>query len=421
MDSPTPAGAPGSLVTIPNSPWRLAAAMGALFITTGVFLPFLPVYARSHGIGASGTALLLGMIPLATIACAQYLGYLADMFFTRTRLIIVSAVVCFAIAWLFPLVPPTTAWLAALTLLYTAMCAARMSMMNSIVLASHRGDERYGAIRIAGSVTFTVVIFAVGWLVDQPWARIEYVFPVLAFGELAIWLAAAGLRDLPPAERLANAPPRIGFREAQRRLLSHPVLRPFYVFTLATQLSAYAGHQMQVRLLQEMDESALVSTASLAIGAIAEIAIFAASAWIFRRFPLIRLMAVGAAALSLRWALVWLFPSAAVVLASNVLHMLTFGLAFLTGILFVNRMSPPELKSSGLTMFGMFFFSLPALVGSAVSVLVLRWVSIFDFYGLMSLAALAALATVPPLARAWDEYCRISMQVPRMEMLGRVA
>ena len=57
---------------------RYAFAYGAIFLAMGTFLPYFPVWLKSHGLSAYEIGLLLGISGVVRIATMPVIAYLAD-------------------------------------------------------------------------------------------------------------------------------------------------------------------------------------------------------------------------------------------------------------------------------------------------------------------------------------------------------
>jgi nucleoside transporter len=103
---------------------------------------------------------------------------------------------------------------------------------------------------------------------------------------------------------------------------------------------------------------------TLAIGQLSEVAFLFLLGPLLQRFGFTALLTIGAAAQALRFMVFALNLPAPVVIASLSLQGVAFACFFPTAILFVERMSRPEIRHSAQTIFGIVLFGLgPALAG----------------------------------------------------------
>lgn len=379
---------------LPNSPLSLSIGMFWLCGVIGAFAPLLPVYLNSLGIGASGFALLNGVQALTALAIGQAMGYVADVMLLRHRLMLYLAAGSALVAAIFPLIPARLDLLAIGMVGMAFFLSQRLVIYNALVFDSARGEALYGKIRMMGSIGFVLIAPTIGFMADQPSFGPAIMWPVLVGIELLFALSLLALRDAPPAVRLAEQGGRIGFIAAQKILFASPVIRWFLVFTLVVQVFHLPNHILQLVLLKELGASSLTATLAVTLAAIAEILIFYYARQIMGHFRLMTMFLVVPFALAARWGIIALFPNIAAILASNVLHMITYGLAYLTGVLFINRELPKELKSSGQAIFGMTFAVLSLALGNLaasgfIHVIESRW-ALNDLEALRAWFAFAA-------------------------------
>lgn len=326
----------------------------------------LPLYLSDRGVTASGIAFLLSLHSLVALLMGQIIGYVADLHFTRIRLLSLMTIGSALVCALFPFLPPTLPWLAAGILVLAIFFAHRVPIYMSLLLDSKNGERNFGPIRLVGSASFAIFALVVGHLADMPGNSSVVMWPSLVLFELLFLAALWKMRDVPPKVRLKKEQ-HMGFREAQVVLLRNPVFVWFLIFVFLCQVVSFPAHLMQIKLLREMDATALVSTASLAIAAIAEIVIFLFARQITGRIRLMPLFALVPISLTLRLFMVGMAGDTFLILLSNVLHMFNFGLLYLCSVLLVNREAPPHLRSSGQTLFTLVFANLSMLVGTAAA------------------------------------------------------
>jgi PPP family 3-phenylpropionic acid transporter len=352
-------------------------------------MPLLPIYLSQLGVSASAITLLLAINAAVGLLVAQYAGYIADVWTRRTTLLLWMSLFAALCSALFPRIPANLLAIAVGLGALSVFTSQRVQIYNSIMLDSHGGEQMFGRIRVVGSLGFAIVTVLVGWLADMPRFTIAIMWPVLVLIELLFALSVILLKDEPPARRLAVHSSQMSFLTAQKLLLGNRLIMSFLLYVFFCQFAQIPLHLLQIKLLENLGASAAFSTGSLATAAVAEMLIFYCSRQIMRRFRLMGLMAIVPLAVFVRFGLVCLFPNPWVIFATNVLHMITFGLNYLCCVLFINRESPPELKASAQTLLALAFSFLATLVGNLFSSGILEWLTVG--YGLTETAALRAL------------------------------
>lgn len=397
---------------LPNSPRALSQAMFWQVATIGAFAPLLPVYLIGMGVTASSIAFIWAVNAFVALVIGQVVGYIADTAISRTRFLMYMSLGGAAVAAAFPLLPPRLGWLCAGIAAVSIFMSQRHSIFSALVLASHRGEELFGPIRTLGSIGFVVVTLTVGWMADQPAFTPAIMWPALVVIDLLIVLSTLPLVDDDPKVRMARHAARLSFFRAQRLLLSNKLLRRFLLFTFLTQLIHAPAHSSQFVFLRNLGSSSLFITFAVTVAATSEMIVLWWGAQLLRRFRLPTIFALIPLALALRFGAVFLFPSPITVLLSNTLHIITFGAAYLSGVIFANREAPPELRSSAQTIFGLVFSVLSALGGNLISAWVLKVLTerfrltdteaLISWYGMAVMALIFATISLIPLVREYD-------------------
>jgi len=399
-------------VSIPNSPPRLALGFVWQFGLVAAFFPMLPIYLDSLGVSASDIAFLISVQALSALFTVQLYGYLADQVMKRTTLLKFMSVVASLVAALFPLLPAQRWWLALGMVGIALFFMQRIMLYNALVLDSRRGEELYGRMRFLGSLSFAILSVSVGWLADQPVFTPAIMWPILVFFELMFVLSLMLLRDATPEERTGLKAGRLSFRQAQKLLFSNPLMIKFLIFVFLFHWVGGPPHVMQTKLLRVIGSTSMVATSCLAFAALCEMAIFFFGNEVLRTIRLMPLLAMIPAAVAVRYWMIWISPTPPVIFLSNTLHLFTFGLAYLCGVIFIHREAPRELKSSAQTLFGLTFGMVAIFFGNIGSSLLLNLLTTrFDMtdaealplmYGIMGSLALLAFFAWFPMKREYE-------------------
>ncbi len=373
---------------LPNSPARLAFGVIWLFGIIAALLPMMPIYLDSMGVVASNIAFLMSIHAGTALIVAQVCGYLADTYFKRTHMLIAMSIMGSLVFALFPLLGNSLPRLCLGMVAVGMFVSQRIALYNSLMLESKRGEELFGKIRLAGSVGFAVIALGIGKLADLPSLTPAIMFPVLVIIELILTICVIKLSDLPAAVRQQHNTERISFREAQKRLLANPLIPRFLLFIFLIQSMAAPGYLLQVKLLKVIDSSSFFVMGCVAFAAIAEISVFYFGNQILSRIRLMPLFALVPVALLIRYLIIAVYTSPWPIFFSNALHIFTFGLSYLCGVMFIHREVLPELKSSGQTLFGMVFSTVSNLFGNFVLGILLAWLTSKNGWGYTDLQAL---------------------------------
>lgn len=189
----------------------------------------------------------------------------------------------------------------------------------------------YARVRLTGSLGFLAAVVAAGRTVDptSPSALPIAVSAALFAALLASW-AIPARASAPPVPALAHA----------RALLRSPFFRRFLLVAFLSQI-AHSCYDLCFSL-HLRDRGASDDRVGLAwgLGVVAEVALMAGSAPLFRRAPASRLLALALLGASLRWALVAFVPSVSALLVLQPLHALSFALMWITCLTITRERAP---------------------------------------------------------------------------------
>ena len=310
---------------------RLSGLYAALFVLSGVQLPFFPVWLRAKGLdpGAIGLVLALPML-VRMVAIPLVTGAADRRDATRGAIVLTCAASAagFALLGFAEGAPAIFAAYALASLAFTPV----MPLTDAYALRGLAARGRaYGPVRLWGSAAFILGTFAAGLAGDIFHAR-DLIWLIAAAAAL-MTLAALSLE--PPA----RAPPAAA-QPAPRRLLRDPVFIATVIAASLIQAShaVYYGFSALAWRSGGLDGAAIAALWSL--GVVAEIVLFAVQG---RLPPFVTpavLLVIGALGGALRWAAMAFDPPAAALPALQILHAASFGASHLGALTFIARRAP---------------------------------------------------------------------------------
>ena len=311
---------------------RLSALYAALFVLSGVQLPFFPVWLKAKGLDAATIGLVLAVPMVVRVAAIPFATRAADRRDALRATIVLAcafSVAGFALLGFADSVPAIFAAYALASLAFTPI----MPLTDAYALKGLAARGRaYGPVRLWGSASFILGTFAAGFAADA-FAPRHLIWLIVG---AAILMAVAALTLAPLAGGAApaeQAPPR--------RLLGD---RTFMAVVAAASLiqashAVYYGFSALAWRAQGLDGAAIA--ALWALGVIAEIVLFAVQARLPPFFTPLRLLTIGALGGALRWTAMAFDPPAAALPALQILHAATFGASHLGALIFIARHAPP--------------------------------------------------------------------------------
>jgi PPP family 3-phenylpropionic acid transporter len=345
----------------PSAPlpyWRLAALYFGYFVYIGAFAPYFSLYLQSIGQSAFHIGLLLSLMQLMRIGAPHLWAAAADRHGRRARLLQVSLAGAAAV---YAGVFATTSFLGLFAVLaaFAFFTSATMPLLDAITLAGLRDRvERYGGIRMWGSIGFIAAVLGVGWALDH--VAIANLLWMLAIPLAATLALSLTLRDTPMhgARRDETVWPLLVRREVIVLLAANVLMNiahgPLYAF-FSIYLAGAGYGTTAIGVLWSL-------------GVVAEIAVFlTAPAWM-KRFTAVDILIASFALGAVRFALIaWAVDSPAALVLAQVLHAATFGSCHVASVALVNQWFSGARQVRGQAVYLSAAFGFGGFVGAAAS------------------------------------------------------
>jgi len=313
---------------------RLAALYAAMFVMTGIQLPFFPVWLKAKGLDARTIGLVLAVPMVVRVFAIPVASRAADRRDALRLSIIIAAgasVVGYLLVALAQGPFPILFTYALASLAFTPV----MPLTETYALRglSLRG-KAYGPVRLWGSAAFIAGSFVAGFATDLMPARNLIWLIVAATSVMAI--ATLALEPLSP-----KAVPQAPAEKAPKPLLRDAAFLAVVAAASLIQAShaVYYGFSALAWRGEGLDGSTVA--ALWALGVIAEIVLFAVSARLPPFLTPTMLVIVGGAGAALRWGVMAFNPPLAALPWLQLLHALSFGSTYLGALNFVARTAGP--------------------------------------------------------------------------------
>ncbi len=328
--------------------------------------PYFQVLLRTRGFSDSQVGYLQGLLRLAAVFGPMFVGRIADRFNWHRPLIAVC-LLTFA-ALLIPLGVTGSIGPAALLVLGIGFTGRTPIPLTDTLAASGLRDpvHDYGRVRVWGSVGFVATLFAIRalHLVDEDSSGSITTCMLVSAGLCLV--STLAIPGRPPAEhgQQYGRGTRRGFDSV------------FWLFIVAAGLhqlgmsAYYSFFTLYLKDVLRMENAAWV----WALGTAAEVPMLFFAGRIIRRYGLGAMLLASMAAVSGRFVVLALVPVLGVVLASQVLHAMTFGLFHAPCIEFIRRKVPAPERGLAMAFYMSLSLALPSLIGSSVGgVVIERW------------------------------------------------
>jgi len=300
---------------------RLASFYLAYYAALGAFSPYWSLFLKARGQDVAAISLLMSLWYGTRIVAPSSWSWLAARSTHPARWLRIGCALALASFLLFLLPLDFTGLLVAMVVFCFAWNAV-MPQFEALTL-SHLGarSERYGRIRVWGSIGFIAIVAGFGIVFDH--LSIAWL-PWLMLPLFAGLLASSFANDYGPAAIAVTSDDR-GFR---KRLLQPDVLA-FFAITLLAQASFGPYYTFFSLYLEQHGYRPSSLGAYWAIGVAVEIALFFASARIFARWDARKVLLVALVSAALRWWATALLPeNVPLMVLAQATHALNFAALF---------------------------------------------------------------------------------------------
>jgi PPP family 3-phenylpropionic acid transporter len=373
--------------------WRLSGFYFFYFAFVGAMAPFWGLYLRSLEFNAFQIGVLMSLLQVMRIFAPNVWGHIADRTGKRVAIVQLAALVCLiafvGVFW------ATSFWaLFAVMSLISFFWSASLPLVEATTL-SHLGKstDRYGRIRLWGSVGFILVVVGLGAALDH--ASIKLV-PWVVLGLLVGIVLTS--RIIPEAEIIRHDHVHIPLRDVLRRpevvalfgaaLLMAAAHGPYYTF--------FTIH------LVETGYSKSFAGWLWALGVVCEIGVFLVMPKVFARVRAETVLLATLIIAAIRFLLIgWQADNLPVLLFAQLLHAFTFGAYHAAALSLVHRHFTGKNQARGQALYNSLAFGVGGTLGSLYSG------ATWDVLGAGETFTLAAgFATLASLVFAWRGHAR---------------
>jgi PPP family 3-phenylpropionic acid transporter len=372
--------------------WPFGFLSAAYFTHMGFFNPYLSLWLQDLGMGVLAIGALTAMQSATRLFAPFLWAWLSDHTGQRVRLMRLGAFTAWAVSWGF-YVGHQLWWLSlvmVLLFIHTSplMSLSEAAMAQRVSIAGQFDTQRYGRVRLWGSMGFLVTVFAAGaWFERHGMADFpHWTVATLAALNLAVWWLPNQV-DPPAAKTLAGrlgpvlrqTPVRWFFATLFFHVLSHTSI---YVF-----LSLY---------LDGLGYSKTMIGAFWALSVVVEVIWFYFQGRWMHRLALGHWLLLTAALTVLRMAMTAQAADVWWVLAlAQALHAWTFAAHHSACVQWISQAFPGPLRARGQALYSVLGYGLTGVLGA------LGGGVISQTWGMEVVFQLSALSAVAALFCAW--------------------
>lgn len=367
-----------------------AALSASYFAHIGFFNPYLPLWLKDLGFGLFAISVLTS-VQAATRLFAPYVwGMISDHTGERVKLLRYSATVAFVVslALMFHLAPWTLGVVLFVMFTHTSsmMPMSEAAMAHLVTSQGGFDAQRYGRVRLWGSVGFLVTVFAAG-----SW------FEVFGMGHFPAWTAFTMGAVLVSVWRLPDAKENV--HQHEEAIPVWPVLRqpPIYWFFISLFFHVLAHISVYVYLslfLDELGYSKTLIGLMWAVGVIVEIAWFYTQGKWLPKWPLPTWLVICAGATVVRMAITAGGGGVLLLLVfAQLLHGLSFAAHHTVCVSILSLNFPGRLRGRGQALFTVIGYGFTGVLGGFAGGWISSKLGLSAVYWASSAIALIAMTT----------------------------
>lgn len=359
--------------------WRLGAVYFAYFSVVGAMSPFWGVYLEHLGYEAKTIGFICAVPMITRILAPNIWGWIADKTGKLLTVIILGSLGAW-LGFLGVLFKQTFWWIVGFIFLFSFFWNAIIAQFEVITLRFLKDEpNRYGQIRLWGSIGFIVTVTALGFVLDY--------FPIT----ILPWCVFAFLGCIVVACISLPRPPKAVVHQTSEsfyKTLKKPHVITFMAVVFIMQCSLGMYHAFYSLYLEKFGYSRSMIGILWSIGALAEVALFIYLPKLLHRFSLFALLNSVLIITLVRWVVIDSVPESLIFLIIAQLgHAFTFGLCHGLAVSFIRTHFSDGAQSQGQAFYSAFGFGGASAVGSILA----GYIFDYDYALLFTVAAVLTL------------------------------
>ncbi len=328
-----------------------------IFYITMAAFGYFNIYFQDAGLDSFQIGLVNAIPRVFALLLMPFWGFLTDYFHENKKVLFITLLGTLTTVVLFPQTE-SFKLLMLLMFFYTLFQNPIVPLSDSLLL-DYLGDNSnyYGKFRLWGSAGYMFSVSVLGYFLEATSSQnLFYVYAVVLI--LTIFL----LKFLPKSKREIEVLNPGDFKKIfkKRRLLYFL----FFVFILQTAMNANYSY-FPLYIVDHGGGEFLVGVA-LTVSSASEILAFFFSSKIIKKNSFSSIIAVISIGFIIRWLMLSLFPYNPVILLSQLLHSITFGLFFAVGVDYVDQISGQKFRATGQNIYAGVFMGVSAISGSLI-------------------------------------------------------
>lgn len=348
-----------------------------IFAAIASLFPFLVIHYRELGLSGTQIGILASLNPLVNVLTVPFWGALADATQRYKQLLLVMMAGCLVAVFLLSQATQFV-WLLLIIALFAFFAGSVMPLIDSSIMARLEHKERYGKLRLWGTIGFGVTSPFVGFITERVGSEWSFYFYLLFFAVTTSLVVFLPISRAPIRKPLGTG--LLLFRN-----------KTWLMFLLTIFIGGFGlavGGNYYLLHLKNLGGSQTYVGLSLTFATLGELPFMLLGYKLLKRYPAKILLVLALFFIALRLAGYALAQAPWHFLLIQLMHGPTFALIWIAGISYADMLSPPELKATGQSLFATTLSGLGGTLGGFTGGL------LYDAVGAAQTFRLTAVALV---------------------------
>lgn len=326
-----------------------------IFAAIASLFPFLVIHYQELGLSGTQIGILAALNPLVNVLTVPLWGALADATQRYKQLLLVMMVGCLVAVFLLSQATQFF-WLLIIIALFAFFGGSVMPLIDSSVMARLEQKDRYGKLRLWGTIGFGVISPFVGYITERAGLEWAFYFYLIFFA-----VTTALVVFFPISRAPIRKPLGTGLLEFKNKTWLMFLLTIFIGgFGLAVTGNYWLLH------FKDLGGTQTFVGLSLTFATLGELPFMLFGYKLLKRYPAKTLLLLSLFFLALRSAGYAVAQAPWHFLLVQLMHGPTFALIWIAGISYADSLSPPHLKATGQSLFAAMLSGLGGTLGGFV-------------------------------------------------------
>lgn len=341
------------------------------YASVGVLIPFLPIVFKFQGMDSFQIGFLMAIGPFVSILVQSPWGILSDKLKTVKKIVVLQLAVSLLLSFfLFNI--SSFYLLALIVFIFCVFFIPLFVLLDCLIMdVAAKSKKSFGGYRLWGSIGFAAAALFTGKItVFIGIENVEHLYQLLTLISLILAFLVV---DVVPTKK------RPKFAEFKKLAFQKELIIVLLLITFVSSTNK-ANDTFIGMFIQSLGGNESDIGWAWMIGPISEVLVFALSVSMLKRSNEIKLLTIAAAVFAIRWFLFAIAKSPDLVIFIQVLHGLSFGLLYIAAVSYIYRISPAELKGSGMGLMVTFFWGIAGIMGSLVGGAIIEALGLHTMY-----------------------------------------